>query len=195
MARPESTPKDPRIIKDKIDLSNWREKVKKDNNYKFDDKKKIVYLQQLFEHGKKLKAAYEADITYGTVQYARENDEDFAAIEEAVIELRSQNIIARLEKEAMEGYDEPIVNKHGDIVGYRTRYETQLRAMLMKRYDDNYKDRTDINLSGELRSGVLILPEEAGSLDEILKEAQAHREQMLKDQAEAEAEEVNERED
>lgn len=178
------------IMIDKLDLSNWRQKTKEEKLLKLTDEKKILYLERLYEHGGKMMAAREIGISYTCLQDHRETDLEFAALIDEVLNLRAEKIVKRLEQEAIEGYDEHIVNKDGEIVGTRKKYETPLRAMIMKRFDAEYRDKTDINLTGNSASGVLVLPAEV-TLEQALEEAKRNREQMLKDQKEMEQDDTD----
>ncbi len=168
-----------------VDMSRWRN-PKQESRIKFDDVLKCKYLTSLLDHGKKTLAAEFVDIAYSTVQEHRENDPEFAAYENIVLEQRASRIVDQLEAEALNGHEENVYNKDGDIVGTRIKHETQLRAMMLKRYDPEYKDRSDITLNQGRGAGVLVVPaaltiagvEEQGEiLRAKLKEIEQRREE------------------
>lgn len=170
-----------------VDMTNWRVKLRCPNRVKFDDEKKMIYLENLLQNGKKMLAAQAADIDSTTVTEHYKNDPEFAKLVDEVQELYAQSIVNKIEQEAKDGYDEPVINKEGDIVGYRRKWETRLRELLIKRHDPMYKDRQEIDMNHKGGSGVLVVP--AGvTMDEFRKESEAQRQKMLERQAAEDAE-------
>lgn len=185
MARPKGSTgssttgsKDP-VVNDE----NWREKVKRRASVKFDDERKEIYLKKLSETGKKLLSAEAADIALCTVNEHYKNDPDFAVQYDEALMLYSQSIVQQIETEARDGHVEKRYDKEtGNLISERKIYETPLRAMILKRNDEGYKDKTDINLTGG-GGGVLVVPAEV-PMEEFLRLAEEQRQKMLKDQAE-----------
>ena len=137
------------------DQATWRKKMQA-SRIKFDDIQKEVFLAALARHGKKMLAAKQAGVCLQTVNDHLENDPDFAANYDETVEDRAQRIVDQLEREALEGHTQPIFDKDGNEVGEKRIYESGLRAMLLKRYDPEYKDRQEIDLKGG--GGVLLVP-------------------------------------
>lgn len=165
-----------------VDMSNWRV-AKQENRLKFDDKLKTKYLMFLAEHGKKTLAARQCGISYPTYLDHVNNDPEFAQWVEIALEERAHRIVKRLEHEAMEGFEEGIFNKEGEQVGTRLKHETQLRAMILKRYDPEYKDRSEINHTGGAGTGVLVVPA-ALTLEDAAAQGEELRQKMIERQKE-----------
>lgn len=160
------------------DMTNWRRDMQ-ESRLKFDDKLKGQFLIHLSKHGKKTLAARQCDITYMTYKDHFDNDPEFAEWVEIALEERAHRIVNQLEEEAMSGHEEDIVNKDGDVVGTRIKYETQLRVLMLKRYDPEYKDRQEIDMNVQ-GGGVLVAPA-AMTPDEWVKQARALKDKMQAD--------------
>jgi len=163
---------------------NWREKAIRRNRIKFDDEKKAIFLEALTRTGAKLLSCEAADITATTVNEHLKNDLEFAAAYDEALAIRAESMVEQIETEALEGHIEVRYDKDtGNKIYEKKHVETPIRAMILKKNNDGYKDKQDINLTGNNNGGVLVVP--AGvSMEEFLKEAAVQREKMLKDQAE-----------
>lgn len=138
-----------------VNQENWRTKWQQ-RRIKFDDQQKEIYLNELLEHGQKVLAAKAAGVTRQCVGNHAENDPEFAAIEEEILEERGRRIVRTIEKQALNGYTHPCFNKDGDYVGEKQMFETRLREKMLTRFDKDYTDRKEItNLGG---GGVLVVP-------------------------------------
>ena len=163
----------------KADMRNWRKKLQ-EKKIKFNDEVKTKYLMFLLESGEKHNSAEKAVISYTAVQNHRENDPEFAIAEEAVLALRAENIVRRIEKEAMDGFDDDTITKDGQVQK-RKRFETPLRSMLLKKYDSaGHRDKQDINMQHSGAGGVLVVPAKIDPTD-FVKESLALRDKMLED--------------
>ncbi len=154
---------------------------KKSRDVKFNDELKEIFLLKLLETGQKILACKAAGVAWLTYDRHCKDDEAFAAAVDEVIRQRSKTIVDELEASARKGHVKVTKDKDGNIVCEQIIYETQLRAMLLKRHEEEYKDKTDLNITGG-GGGVLVVP--AGmTMDEYITKAKEHRETMLKDQA------------
>jgi hypothetical protein len=140
-----------------VDQGNWRKQLQT-SRIKFDDVAKETYLLALFETGQKGMAADAAGVDRTTVINHLKNDPDFEEAYQTTLELRGQAMVEQVEREAMAGFQEDIVNKDGEVVGYRTKYETQIRLAILKRYDSAYRDQSTVNVNMEGKVGVLVAP-------------------------------------
>ena len=162
-----------------LDMTNWRRDMQK-GRVKFDDKLKGKFLLFINEHGKKTLAARQCGISYPTYKDHLDNDPNFAEWVEIALEDRANRIVKQLESEALAGHEEEVYNKDGDVVGKRIKYETQLRVLLLKRFDSEYKDRQEIDMNLQGSGGVLVAPA-AMTPDEWVKQARALKDQMQED--------------
>jgi len=134
---------------------------------KFGDAAKAIYLENLREHGQKAIAAEIAGVSFETVRLHRKDDKEFAAAEDMALKLRSQHIVRTLEREAIEGFKEPLFDKKGlpimvtDVDGkvcqaFHRKVETPLRAMVLKRHAPEYRDQSEV--THKHQGGVLVMP-------------------------------------
>ncbi len=138
-----------------VDDSNWRVKMRAEQ-VKFDDRAKGRFLEAILRHGKRALAAQAAQVTMQTVNNHVRADPEFAELYDQALQERADRVTHQLEEEALEGYQEPIYSKDGDLVGHKQMYETPIRLAILRRYDPEYKDRTETTVHGTV--GVLIAP-------------------------------------
>lgn len=140
-----------------VDDSRWLVKARNKDLVKLTDEMKDLYCERLLLHGKKMIAAKEIGVHYSSIEAHAKNDPDFAEDIQAALADRSQTIVQRLETEAMEGHVKLTYDKEtGSLIAEETKYETPLRAMMLKRFDPDYKDRSEIDIN--IRGGVLVVP-------------------------------------
>lgn len=162
-----------RLRRDPVaDQSAWRTKFRA-TQIKFDDIQKTIFLEAMLEHGRKMLAAKKADVSLETVNRHLENDEEFAKLYDQVVEERAGRIVEQLEREALEGFTQPIFDKDGNEIGEKRIYESGLRAMLLKRFDDAYRDRQEIDLKGS--GGVLVVPADISPQDWIAQQLEKNK--------------------
>lgn len=154
------------------DQTNWRQQLKA-SRIKFDDKQKRIFLEAILRHGKKMLACKEAGVCLQTVNGHLENDPDFADLYDMTVEERSGRIVEQLEREALEGFTQPIFDKDGNEIGEKRIYETGLRAMMLKRFDNDYRDRQEIDLKGS--GGVLVVPADISPQDWIAQQLEKNK--------------------
>lgn len=140
----------------RVDMTDWRRKLQ-ESRLKFDDDQKKVYLEVLAETGLKGKAARAAGVALSTVQGHRKNDPIFAEQEEDAWQARCDFVRGNIEKDAVEGHERTYFDKEGNVTREERVYETQIRAMMLKRHDPEYRDKLDMNVTGAA-GGVLIIP-------------------------------------
>lgn len=134
----------------------WRIKVRHLRETPFDDNAKAVFLNSLQKHGKLSIACEEAGVLYTTYRSQRQQDEDFDHAIEHTLMVFKEGRVNRLEIAAMNGHKEPIFGPNGEV-GERTRYESGLRAMVLKAYaPEMYGDKLAVEHS--VASGVTVVP-------------------------------------
>lgn len=159
------------------DQSSWRRRMQ-ESRLKFDDRAKEIFLEKYAECGLMYVSARAAGVTTQTVRGHIENDPVFAdAFEEAKAAYRDI-VMAHAYKLSIEGVDEPIIGGQwkDEVVAYKKVYATNILAMEMRRVNPDYKDRADVNLSGNV-GGVLVVPARL-SVEEWTKAAAEYRDQM-----------------
>ena len=166
----------------KVDDSCWRNKVQRRLALKFDDDRKDRFLQKFLETGKKGLSADFADITIKTINEHLKNDEEFAIMYDETYQSYQESLVQQIETEARDGSIKETFDKEtGQVTSRQKIYESNIRLAMLKANADKYKDRQDINLTGQ-GGGVLVVP--AGvPMDEYLRQCDEQREKMLKDQA------------
>lgn len=163
------------IITDReaVDFSNWREYVgdiespfalrATNENGRAIDAQIGVYFKTLFTTGGKTLALKSSALQPLDIYNYRKKDPQFAAMESVVLKLRSEMIVEQIEREALEGNKVPVVDKKsGEIIGYKTSYETPIRLAMLKRHSDGAYDKDEgqgAQGSGVGRpSGVVVVP-------------------------------------
>ncbi len=125
----------------------WRVKIRKLKSVEFDDDRKAIFLHALQKYGKYTMACLHAQVTVQQFELARLRDEDFADAAEMTKRLFEDHRVHQLEVEAMKGHTEPIFGANGEV-GERTRYESGLRAMILKAYDpERYREKQEIEVT------------------------------------------------
>jgi hypothetical protein len=101
------------------------------------------------------------------IDWAAEDGEDrkeFKGLWELAKILHSQEIAHKLQQEALHGHEETIYDKDGKPVGVKRKYETPLRALMLRRHDEAFREKIDVNHG--LQSGVMVMPQPVQSVKE-----------------------------
>jgi hypothetical protein len=147
---------------------SWTRRLR-EQQVKFDDEMKGRYLEAIVRHGKRSLAAQEAGVSQQTVRNHIKIDPEFAEMFDAALQERADRITQQIEHEALEGFDEPIYSqKTGELLGTKKVYETPIRLAILKRYDPEYKDRSETTINGQV--GVLVAPAQMTPQDWIAQE-------------------------
>jgi len=151
-----------------VDTTGWRHAARVDT-IKFDDIQKQIFLEQIISHGKRVLAAKAAGVCLQTVRNHMKWDPEFQELFDQAFQERADRVTSQLEKEALEGFEEPIYNgKTGALLGHKRVYETPIRLAILKRYDPDYKERTESTINGTV--GVLVAPAKMSPQDWIAQE-------------------------
>lgn len=139
-----------------LEYVNWRIKIRRIRDVKFNDDLKQVFLVSLQKHGKLSLACEAAGVLYDTYRKARQDDEDFDQACTHTKLIHDDSIVYRLESAALKGNTEPIFGANGEL-GERTRFESGLRAMVLKAHDpERYGDKQQVDVTHTY--GAVIVP-------------------------------------
>lgn len=169
----------------------WRERIKRARGVAFDDVKKTEWLAAFERTGKIILACDEVGVARQTILRHREKDEEFEAAFDLALERHATSLVNRIEDRAMDGVTNDVYNsKTGDIIGTETKYETALAVKMLGRYDRDYKDRSEVDITSGGK--ILAIPptatrEEFSGMLERLREQQA---KIVKEREEQDAADV-----
>lgn len=125
----------------------------------FDAEAKRLYLEDLAISGRKYRASQIAGCNMVTVTKHRKSDPEFAAAEEEALSAYRDRVRATVQNRAIEGVLEPIIGRVAKdvdgIIGYKRRYSDQLLVMEAKRVDEEYRDKSTVDVN--VKAGVLVL--------------------------------------
>jgi len=164
----------------------WRERIKRARGVSFDDAAKVEFLEALRLSGKIVIACKHCGIDRRTILRHREKDAEFETAVDLMMELHAMDIVQRLETDALEGFHNDVYNmKTGDVIGSKLTMETPLRVALLKRFDPEYKDRSqvDMNVGGKV---IAMPPEMSNDEWDVAAEAALDRMREVAKQREAE---------
>jgi hypothetical protein len=97
---------------------------------------------------------------------------------ETALEEFNHRLEMEAHRRAMEGWEEPIVNKEGEIVGHKQIYSDRLMVKLLESNNpDKHRgvQQVDVNHKG----GVLLIEEKSGDLESDLKKLSDDQQKMI----------------
>jgi hypothetical protein len=141
------------------DVADWRKQARARRHDLFNDEKKLTYLREFRRTGIVHTAALAAGTTAGTVNKHQKLDAEFALAIEDVIAQRREAIVPIIEREFLEGHLEVIERGEGDKKTTITRklVETAGRIAMLKKYDEGYRDRLQLETT-QTGGGVIVIP-------------------------------------
>ena len=127
-------------------------------------RRKRIFLMALAETGIVSFAAARAGWNVSSTHYHRKRDEAFAAAFDEALEVAADRLELAAVQRAVHGTLKPVWDRGGKerdpgIVGYETVYSDPLLALLLKaRRPEKFRERHDVNHSGDAGGGVLLVP-------------------------------------
>ena len=127
----------------------------------FDADAQVQYLEALKQHGKQSTALVQTGWDRSTIARAKKDSVYFKQqCEQALEEHRARILIDihdAMYSRGVKGWREPIVDRSGNVVGYREKFSERCLITLAERYDPEFRTNNpvvDINVN----SGVLAIP-------------------------------------
>ena len=135
---------------------------------KFDERKKLLYLERLRETGLKGRSAKAVDIDPVTVRKHREECEGFdLACEQALLHY-AEDLEEELHKRIFTGVERPIFQKGVQVGTEYQKSDRLLEIALRATSPRKYRDKVDHN--HEVQGGVLVVSEPPATIEEFMKE-------------------------
>lgn len=145
-----------------------------------------IYLAEMRTHGKPGLAAEAAGVSLAVIAAFKKNhdpDGFFAKSESLALQIRSESIAWKLEREFLEGCLEPILGPDGrqlmvkmidpdsptgfkEVPGWKRKLESPARLRLLERHDPAYREHKEIDVNS--KTGSMVTPP-AHSLEEFAK--------------------------
>lgn len=126
---------------------------------KMDDDQKGTALLTFSQCGQKTTAATAAGVSPSTLTHHLEEDPDFACSFEEALDFYRDEILAVVSDRALNGVLEPVIGgkNKDEVVAHIRRFETQLTMMHAKRYIPEFSERYQVEVSGSIDHGVLLV--------------------------------------
>jgi transposase-like protein len=126
-----------------------------------------AFLEVLSAGGSVYKAAITAGVSRTQVYEWRRNDEDFALRWDEALECGTDTMEDEAYRRAVNGTEKPVFYK-GDECGYIREYSDNLMMFKLKaRRPEKYRERSDLNVSGDIRVIVRRFTEIEGEAEEV----------------------------
>jgi len=136
------------------DDGNWR--LRMTSGTKFDEVRRGIFLREMAEHGRKSTAAMAAGVSVTTANWAIKNEPDFA---EAMVHCQliyHDRIVAHHQDLVFNGIEKRRYDNKGNVVETIREYPIRLIELELKKHDDGYRDKREINMN--VSGGVLVAP-------------------------------------
>ena len=125
----------------------------------FDDERRMEYLLALAAGGRKGDAAAFAGVTPRTVTRHRNDDEEFAELEEAALEFFRDKVRAAIHEEGVEGSLSPVILRDSEgaesIAGWTRKRNPKILELAAKLLLPEYRDRLEVSGGLDVKVGVL----------------------------------------
>ena len=148
---------------------------------KFTGKCRETFLVELAATGHIYHACKSAGISYQTMKHHRvdgpRHDPTFEADYQQAMGDYVGTLKAEAQRRAIDGWDErPVLDKDGNVRGQVKKYSDTLLLALLKRSDDGYKERVQVDAKTEHTGTVMHTHEHGVELEKMYK-AMSHEEQ------------------
>jgi hypothetical protein len=125
---------------------------------KFDDEKKARVVEELALHGRIGTAARKAGVCTSTVKKHVERDPEFGRMVMEAVEAYKDKLITHHQNLIFDGQEKVSYDRNGNIVSVEKNYPIRLIELELKKYDEGYRDKKEVNMN--VRGGVLVAPAE-----------------------------------
>lgn len=151
-------------VTEQTEDGDWRTFIRRDRT-KFNDELKAIFLAQMREHCRVKTALKACDISHATYHRHMETDTDFAqAVMEAQAEYRDR-LIAHHQDLVFNGTERNSYDRNGNLVSTEKIYPIQLIAMELRKHDEGYRDKREIDVNVNA-GGVVVAPAAVASIDD-----------------------------
>ena len=146
-------------------------------------KRKHRFIEILATTGNVSYAANAAGWRSRNTAYAqKEKDPDFAKLWEEAIEISMDALEMEARSRAL-GWNEPIINKEGEVVGHRRVFSDKMMEILLKAHrPEKYREKFEHD--HKVGGGIILMPQpmqESEWEDKILEQQREHREALEHD--------------
>lgn len=124
---------------------------------KFTPELQATFLDELRRTGRWAHSAEAVGVHYNTVYLHRKKDPAFEAECTAALEYFRDVLVEAAVTRAVDGIEETIYNKDGEITGTRIKYSDRLLELLLKRHDPKFRDSHQIDVKVDAQVGVLLV--------------------------------------
>lgn len=126
---------------------------------RFTRKRRQVFLTVLAEHGNLSEALKAAGISRPVAMASYETDEKFAEAWRAASDEAADRLEREARRRALEGTEEPVFYQGRECGRVRRYSDSLMLALLKAERPEKFKDRVASELSGEVKGGVLVVPQ------------------------------------
>lgn len=149
------------------DMGDWRVRIKT-QRLKLDEEAKGRFLEAYRNNARMGDAAHAAGVTGTTIKRHCIDDPDFGEACLAAEEEYVSRLIAHQQKLVFEGSVKRSFDRQGNLVSEETVYPIRLIELELKKHDDGYRDKREINMN--VSGGVLVAPPEMKSIADWQKQ-------------------------
>lgn len=126
---------------------------------KLDDSSLARFLKHYAQHGRKGHACQAAGVSYHTFQRNLMEDKRVAALVEEARQIHLSNLEAAAYERAVDGVEQDIFDKDGNVIGTKVVYSDKLLELLLKKADPNgYGNGDGTNINVNVKTGVMVAP-------------------------------------
>lgn len=133
-----------------------------------EQREQVTFLQIAADTGDLTAAAKAVGLNRRSLWALRKQDRAFDAAVLDAIDLWRSHLESHLYERAVEGIEEDVYNKDGDVIGTRVKRSDRLFELLLKRHCPEFRDTMQVehNVSG----GVVVVPQRPSSTSEWVEQ-------------------------